>query len=30
MLIGLFLGYFIFTCISWLIRMSFGIAAAFV
>ena len=30
MLIGLFLGYFIFTCISWLIRMSFGVAAAFV
>src|SRR5208282_3345056 len=30
MLIGLFLGYFIFTCTSWLIRMSFGIAAAFV
>jgi hypothetical protein len=30
MLIGLFLGYFIFTCASWLIRMSFGIAAAFV
>jgi hypothetical protein len=29
MLIGLFLGYFIFTCMSWLIRMSFGIAAAF-
>jgi hypothetical protein len=30
MIIGLFLGYFIFTCASWLIRMSFGIAAAFV
>ena len=30
MIIGLFLGYFIFTCVSWLIRMSFGIAAAFV
>ena len=30
MMIGLFLGYFIFTCTSWLIRMSFGIAAAFV
>jgi conjugal transfer/type IV secretion protein DotA/TraY len=30
MLVGLFLGYFIFTCISWLIRMSFGIAAGFV
>jgi hypothetical protein len=29
MLIGLFLGYYIFTCMSWLIRMSFGIAAAF-
>jgi conjugal transfer/type IV secretion protein DotA/TraY len=30
MLIGLFIGYFIFTAISWLIRMSFGIAAGFV
>ena len=30
MIIGLFLGYFIFTCASWLIRMSFGIATAFV
>ena len=29
MIIGLFLGY-CFTCASWLIRMSFGIAAAFV
>jgi conjugal transfer/type IV secretion protein DotA/TraY len=30
MLIGLFLGYFIFDCMSWLIRMSFGIASGFV
>jgi len=30
MLLGLFLGYFIFTAMSWLIRMSFGIAAGFV
>ncbi len=30
MLIGLFIGYFIFTAVSWLIRMSFGIAAGFV
>ena len=29
MLIGLFLGYFIFDCMSWLIRESFGIAAGF-
>ncbi|VTZ48804.1 Conjugal transfer/type IV secretion protein DotA/TraY [Methylocella tundrae] len=30
MLLGLFLGYFVFTSMSWLIRMSFGIAAGFV
>ena len=30
MILGLFLGYFIFTATSWLIRMSFGIAAGFV
>lgn len=30
MLIGLFLGYFIFAASSWLIRQSFGIAAGFV
>jgi len=30
MLLGLFLGYFIFASMSWLIRMSFGIAAGFV
>jgi conjugal transfer/type IV secretion protein DotA/TraY len=30
MLIGLFLGYFVFTATSWLIRASFGIAAGFV
>jgi len=30
MLLGLFLGYFIFTAMSYLIRMSFGIAAGFV
>ena len=30
MVIGLFLGYFIFASLSWLIRMSFGIAAGFV
>lgn len=30
MLLGLFMGYFIFTCMSWLIRQSFGIAAGFV
>jgi hypothetical protein len=30
MLIGLFLGYLVFTAMSWLIRMSFGIAAGFV
>jgi conjugal transfer/type IV secretion protein DotA/TraY len=29
MLLGLFMGYFIFTCTSWLIRQSFGIAAGF-
>ena len=30
MILGLFLGYFIFAASSWLIRMSFGIAAGFV
>jgi len=30
MLLGLFLGYFIFTAMSWLIRASFGVAAGFV
>jgi conjugal transfer/type IV secretion protein DotA/TraY len=30
MLIGLFLGYYLFTCLSWLIFQSFGIAAHFV
>jgi len=30
MLLGLFLGYFIFTAMSWLIRESFGVAAGFV
>jgi len=30
MVLGLFLGYFIFAASSWLIRMSFGIAAGFV
>jgi conjugal transfer/type IV secretion protein DotA/TraY len=30
MVIGLFLGYFVFDCMSWLIRSSFGIAAGFV
>jgi len=30
MVIGLFLGYFVFDCMSWLIRESFGIAAGFV
>lgn len=30
MLLGLFLGYFVFASMSWLIRMSFGIAAGFV
>ena len=30
MIIGLFLGYFVFDCMSWLIRESFGIAAGFV
>ncbi len=30
MIVGLFLGYFIFAASSWLIRMSFGIAAGFV
>ena len=29
MVIGLFLGYFVFDCMSWLIRESFGIAAGF-
>jgi conjugal transfer/type IV secretion protein DotA/TraY len=30
MIIGLFLGYFVFDCMSWLIRSSFGIAVGFV
>ena len=30
MLIGLFLSYFVFDCMSWLIRQSFGVAAGFV
>jgi conjugal transfer/type IV secretion protein DotA/TraY len=30
MVIGLFLGYFVFDCMSWLIRESFGVAAGFV
>jgi len=30
MVVGLFLGYFVFDCMSWLIRESFGIAAGFV
>jgi conjugal transfer/type IV secretion protein DotA/TraY len=30
MLIGLFLSYFVFDCMSWLIRQSFGIATGFV
>ncbi len=30
MLIGLFLSYFVFDCMSWLIRQSFGIASGFV
>lgn len=30
MIIGLFLGYFVFDCMSWLIRESFGVAAGFV
>ena len=30
MLVGLFLGYFVFAAMSWLIRESFGIAAGFV
>ena len=30
MLIGLFLSYFVFDCMSWLVRESFGIAAGFV
>jgi conjugal transfer/type IV secretion protein DotA/TraY len=30
MLIGLFLGYYMFTCLSWLIFQSFGVAAHFV
>ena len=29
MVIGLFLGYFVFDCMSWLIRESFGVAAGF-
>lgn len=29
MVIGLFLGYFVYDCMSWLIRESFGIAAGF-
>jgi len=29
MVVGLFLGYFVFDCMSWLIRESFGIAAGF-
>lgn len=29
MVIGLFLGYFVFDCMSWLIRETFGIAAGF-
>ncbi|MGH7122043.1 MAG: DotA/TraY family protein [Acetobacteraceae bacterium] len=29
MVLGLFLGYFVFDCMSWLIRESFGIAAGF-
>ena len=30
MVIGLFMGYFVFDCMSWLIRQSFGIAVGFV
>lgn len=30
MIIGLFMGYFVFDCMSWLIRQSFGIAVGFV
>jgi hypothetical protein len=30
MVIGLFLGYFVYDCMSWLIRESFGIASGFV
>jgi conjugal transfer/type IV secretion protein DotA/TraY len=30
MVIGLFMGYFVFDCMSWLIRESFGIAVGFV
>ncbi|MEO8715012.1 MAG: DotA/TraY family protein [Acetobacteraceae bacterium] len=30
MLIGLFLSYFVFDCMSWLLRQSFGIASGFV
>jgi len=30
MIFGLFLGYFVFDCMSWLIRTTFGIAAGFV
>jgi hypothetical protein len=30
MVIGLFLGYFVFDCMSWLIRETFGIAVGFV
>jgi len=30
MIVGLFLGYFVFDCMSWLTRESFGIAAGFV
>jgi len=30
MIIGLFVGYFVFDCMSWLIRQSFGIAVGFV
>ena len=30
MLIGLFLSFFVFSCMSWLIRQSFGVAAGFV
>ena len=30
MVIGLFMGYFVFDCMSWLIRQSFGVAVGFV
>ncbi len=30
MILGLFMGYFVFDCMSWLIRTTFGIAAGFV